>query len=220
MFAVTGKPQAQFTFLAAIAASQTHSPAKRSLALLVDPASESAVSPVPQNGTNDSVAAGTDIAINNNLLTDIRLGYYRYNIVTSKYNQGVDFADQMGIPGLNTGTSYTSGSPAFEIDQKQSNRNGFLGSGLNVNRCNCQLTEKEQQGQVVNNWTKILGNHAFKFGADLRYATNLRVPSDNNRTGQLAVPKRTDVQSLPQFTRADLDGRLSRSETYKPSSAT
>jgi len=138
------------------------------------------------NGTNDSVAAGTDIAINNNLLTDIRLGYYRYNIVTSKYNQGVDFANQVGIPGLNTGTSYTSGSPAFEIDQNSANSiQGFLGSGLNVNRCNCQLTEKEQQGQVVNNWTKIFGNHAFKFGADLRYATNLRVPSDNNRTGQL-----------------------------------
>jgi Carboxypeptidase regulatory-like domain/TonB dependent receptor len=135
------------------------------------------------NGTNDSVAAGTDVAINNNLLTDIRLGYYRYNIVTAKYDQGVDFANQVGIPGLNTGTSYTSGSPAFEIDQNSSN--GFLGSGLNVNRCNCQLTEKEQQGQVVNNWTKILGNHAFKFGADLRYATNLRVPSDSNRTGQL-----------------------------------
>ena len=134
-------------------------------------------------GTNDSVAAGIDIAISSNLLTDIRLGYYRYNIVTSKYNQGVDFATQVGIPGLNTGTSYTSGSPAFEIDQNSSN--GFLGSGLNVNRCNCQLTEKEQQGQVVNNWTKIWGNHAFKFGADLRYATNLRVPSDNNRTGQL-----------------------------------
>ena len=37
----------------------------------------------------------------------------------------------------------------------------------------------------MNNWTKILGNHSIKFGADLRYARNLRVPSDNDRTGIL-----------------------------------
>ncbi len=59
------------------------------------------------------------------------------------------------------------------------------GAGLNVDRCNCPLIEKEDQYQVVNNWTKILGNHALKFGADLRYARNLRVPSDNDRTGIL-----------------------------------
>ena len=59
------------------------------------------------------------------------------------------------------------------------------GSGLNVNRCNCPVTQKEDQFQVVNNWTKILGNHSVKFGADLRYARNLRVPSDVNRAGQL-----------------------------------
>jgi outer membrane receptor protein involved in Fe transport len=38
----------------------------------------------------------------------------------------------------------------------------------------------------VNNWTKIIGNHSIKFGADLRYARNLRVPSDSNRTGLLS----------------------------------
>ncbi len=31
--------------------------------------------------------------------------------------------------------------------------------------------------------TKMKGNHQFKFGADVRYAQNLRVPSDSNRTG-------------------------------------
>ena len=28
------------------------------------------------------------------------------------------------------------------------------------------------------------GNHQIKFGADIRYAMNLRIPSDNNRTGE------------------------------------
>ena len=48
----------------------------------------------------------------------------------------------------------------------------------NMNHCNCPLIEKEDQFQLVNNWTKTIGNHAVKFGADLRYARNLRVPSD------------------------------------------
>jgi outer membrane receptor protein involved in Fe transport len=146
-------------------------------------------------GANDSLAAGADIAISPTLLTDFRLGYYRYNIRTSKYDQSVDFATQLGIPGLNMGTPFTSGAPAFNIaDSDVHGVNGpsngqnlgpQYGSGLNINRCNCPLTEKEDQFQIVNNWTKILGNHSFKFGADLRYARNLRVPSDSNRTGEL-----------------------------------
>ena len=59
-----------------------------------------------------------------------------------------------------------------------------FGDGLGVGRCNCPLTESEQQFQFVNNWTKIYGNHQFKFGGDIRYAMNLRLPSDNNRTGE------------------------------------
>ena len=59
-----------------------------------------------------------------------------------------------------------------------------FGDGLGVARCNCPLTESEQQFQFVNNWTKIHGNHQIKFGADIRYAMNLRIPSDNNRTGE------------------------------------
>ena len=52
-----------------------------------------------------------------------------------------------------------------------------------MNHCNCPLKEKEDQFQIVNNWTKTIGNHAVKFGADIRYARNLRVPSDSDRTG-------------------------------------
>ncbi len=57
---------------------------------------------------------------------------------------------------------------------------------MGVARCNCPLIEREQQFQWVGNITKIKGNHQFKFGADIRYAQNLRVPSDSNRTGVYA----------------------------------
>jgi hypothetical protein len=143
-------------------------------------------------GANDSFAGGADMAVNATLLTDFRLGYYRYNAVTSKYDQGTDFQSQLGIPGSNLGDNFTSGAAAFELTEvgstgdpnNPSNVGPQYGSGLNVNRCNCPLTQREDQYQIVNNWTKIIANHSIKFGADLRYARNLRVPSDVNRAGQ------------------------------------
>jgi hypothetical protein len=164
------------------------------------------------SGANDSLAAGADVAISSTLLTDFRIGYYRYNIADKKYDAGTDFATQLGIPGLNVG-GLTTGAPGFNIAEVGSTVNGGsnpnnttsqgpqYGSGLNITRCNCPLTEREDQYQIVNNWTKIMGNHSFKVGADLRYARNLRVPSDNDRTGLLdfgtgatAIPTPTGTQ--------------------------
>ena len=144
-------------------------------------------------GANDSAAAGVDVAVSNTLVTDVRLGYFRYNIATSKYDQATNFADQLGAPGLNTGTNFTSGAPAFGLAEaggfggapNNQNAGPQYGTGLSINHCNCPLAQKEDQFQVANNWTKTLGNHSVKFGADLRYARNLRVPSDTNRTGQI-----------------------------------
>jgi hypothetical protein len=144
-------------------------------------------------GANDSLAAGADVALSAKLVTDVRLGYFRYNILTSKFDAGTDFATQLGIPNLNTGTAFTTGAPGFKIQDVGEQYNVFpgqnqgsqYGSDLNINRCNCPLIEREDQYQVANNWTKTIGNHSVKFGADLRYARNLRVPSDNNRTGIL-----------------------------------
>jgi outer membrane receptor protein involved in Fe transport len=149
-------------------------------------------------GANDSLAAGADIAINATLLTDFRLGYYRYNIITAKYDQGEPFAQNLGIPGLNFGDNFTSGASGFNIADVASTQGNFLqnpsnpqsggaqyGSGLNITRCNCPVTQKEDQFQGVNNWTKVLGNHSLKVGADFRYARNLRIPSDTDRAGLL-----------------------------------
>ncbi len=146
-------------------------------------------------GANDSAAAGFDYAINAKLVTDVRAGYYRYNIGTQKYDQNVQLANQLGIPGMNLGTYFTSGAPSFQLSEVGNSGNSTAipaqgqgpqyGAGLNVDHCNCPLTEREDQYQIVNNWTRSLGNHELKFGADLRYARNLRVPSDNDRTGIL-----------------------------------
>jgi hypothetical protein len=79
--------------------------------------------------------------------------------------------------------------PAFFIQGDPSNNGSTgqtrLGYALDVNSCNCPLAQREQQYQAVDNLTKVVGNHSFKFGADIRYALNLRVPSDAHRAGEL-----------------------------------
>lgn len=135
-------------------------------------------------GANDSVAAGMDFALKPSLLTDFRIGYYRYNIIDQKNNQGVDYMNTLGWVGQNTSDPSTSGTGGIETQGLPTGgTQPLFGSGLAVSRCNCPLTEREDQIQLVNNWTKIVGNHSIKFGVDLRYARNLRVPSDGDRVG-------------------------------------
>ena len=134
-------------------------------------------------GHNQSVSLGLDDALTTHLLTDVRLGYYRYRIDSVKFDQNQDTATQLGMPNLNNSNyANTGGSPAFLV---QGGAGMSFGTGLAVNTCNCPLQELEEQFQVVNNWTKIVGTHAFKFGADLRYGRQFRADSGTNRTGNL-----------------------------------
>lgn len=131
---------------------------------------------------NHSLAAGFDKAISSTLLTDFRFGWFQYNPHSIKPDANVAAAQALGLNGLNIPSdSSTGGLPAFQFDGTLTN----FGDGLDPSRCNCPLIEKEHQYQFVNNWTKISGNHEMKFGVDLRFAHNLRFPSDANRTGQL-----------------------------------
>jgi hypothetical protein len=134
-------------------------------------------------GANQSLASGMDIAVKPTLLTDFRFGYYRYNVQDSKYSTA-DLANQWGIPGINTGSPFTAGAPGFIVNFPFTGTQAHFGAGLGINHCNCPLTQDENQYQIVNNWTKIWGNHSVKVGVDLRYAHNLRVPSDTDRAGQ------------------------------------
>ena len=145
---------------------------------------------------NYSLATGFNKTISVNWLTDFRFGYFKYNPQTSKPDGGTPMTD-FGIPGANTDDPKTAGLGSFQLGKDplsgfngapNAGGNGLVissfGDGLGVARCNCPLTESEQQFQFVNNWTHVKGNHQIKFGADIRYAMNLRIPSDNNRTGE------------------------------------
>ncbi len=132
---------------------------------------------------NRSLALGYTLAINPTLITDIRFGYVRYRVNVLPNGLGTSPAQDAGIPGLNLDKYFTSGMPGFFINGDGGTN---LGYSLGTNQCNCPLAQREQQYQFVDNTTKIIGNHSIKVGADLRYALNLRVPSDSHRAGELS----------------------------------
>lgn len=138
---------------------------------------------------NQSLAIGYIRSLSPSLITEARFGYMRYRVNVLPAGLGTSPAADAGIPGLNLDKFFTSGMPGVFIEGD----GGFnFGYSLGTNQCNCPLDQKEQQFQWISNTTWVKGTHTFKFGGDLRYATNLRVPSDAHRSGELSFS--------PQFT--------------------
>jgi carboxypeptidase family protein/TonB-dependent receptor-like protein len=132
---------------------------------------------------NQSLAYGFDRTIGSNMTADFRFGYFKYKVAVLPFDYGTTPAKDAGIPGLNLDTTFTSGLFGGFVDGP----GGFnFGSGLGVNRCNCPLDEDESQVQFVGNLTRLMGTHTVKVGIDVRHAWNLRVPSDQHRSGELS----------------------------------
>ena len=144
---------------------------------------------------NQSLATGFDYTFSPTLLTDVRFGYMRYHVQVAPGGVGTSPAQDAGAIGLNVDTLYTTGMPYFHVTGALPDFN--FGYSLGANQCNCPLLESEHQYQFVNNWTKIRGNHSFKFGADIRYAYNLRVPSDVHRAGELTFSRDQTQRQIP-----------------------
>lgn len=131
---------------------------------------------------NQSLALGANYTLSTSLITDFRFGFYRYRIRVQPNGVGTTPASDAGFPGLNLGTTETSGMPAFYIN----GNGGFnFGYALGVNQCNCPLKETENHFQFVNNWNKTMGNHSFSWGIDIRRAQQQRIPSDSHRSGEI-----------------------------------
>lgn len=152
------------------------------------------------NVFNQSLAAGFTHTFSPNMINEFRFGYLRYRVNVTPNGFGTQPAADAGIPGLNLDKTFTSGLPYFNITGDGA---AALGYALNVNRCNCPLAERERQYQFVDNFTRVWGNHTFKFGGDYRYELNLRVPSDSHRSGELSF--------APGYTaRVDANGATSQ----------
>ena len=129
---------------------------------------------------NQSIAVGANYVLRPDLLIDFRFGFFRYHVNVLPNDLGTTPAKDAGIPGVNLGDPLTSGMPFVFVDGQQGDQ-FFFG-----HLCGCPLLENEQQFQWVSNWTRTAGNHIFKWGADFRYAQNLRVASTDSRTGSFA----------------------------------
>jgi hypothetical protein len=145
---------------------------------------------------NQSLALGLDRTLGTDMTVDFRFGWFAYKVDVLPFDFGTTPAKDAGVPGLNTDSTFNSGLfGGFVRTQGSDASNGAdqgfsnFGSGLGVNRCNCPLNEDEKQAQFVGNITRQMQNHTIKFGADVRRAYNLRVPSDRHRSGELSFWK-------------------------------
>ena len=132
------------------------------------------------NALDQSVAAGGDYALSSKWLTDFRFGWFRVYINEQgpDYNQPLGTA--LGIPGVNQGDlSLNGGLPQFNINIPNNGSNG--GANLLFGTSANQFLQTENQFQVVNNWTRVLGPHSIKFGGDVRYALNHLIGLNNNQ---------------------------------------
>jgi outer membrane receptor protein involved in Fe transport len=134
---------------------------------------------------NQSLAAGFDRSVGSHTTIDFRFGFFKYKVDVLPFDFGTTPARDAGIPGLNLDNGFTSGLFGGFVGEDSDNRHFNIGSGLGVNRCNCPLNEDEKQAQFVTNVTRLMGDHTVKFGVDIRRAWNLRVPSDQHRSGEL-----------------------------------
>jgi hypothetical protein len=138
---------------------------------------------------NQSLALGADYMLSSSSILDFRFGYFRYQVDVFPNDFGTTPAADAGIPGMNN-DDFSSGLPGGFInnvgtDNTPINMSFGTGLGDRLGRCNCPLKQDESQYQFVSNFTKSLGNHTAKFGVDIRRAFNLRVPSDNHRSGEI-----------------------------------
>jgi hypothetical protein len=134
---------------------------------------------------NQSLAYGVDYTISPSLLADFRFGWFQYKVDVFPGDFGTTPAADAGIPNLNNDTNFSSGLPYFQLRGNQPDMDWGWSLNDNAGRCNCPLLENEKQWQIVGNLTKLWGTHTSKFGIDVRRAYNLRIPSDNHRSGQL-----------------------------------
>ncbi len=125
---------------------------------------------------NQNGVGGLNYSLSPSLLADFRFGVTRYRVFVTAPDETTPFATQVGIPGINDPSRPdTFGFPQLNIKGTAGFQMGY--------QCNCPLNEQELQYQGVTNWTKIVRNHAFKGGADIRRRRNKRLPSDQHRSG-------------------------------------
>jgi hypothetical protein len=119
------------------------------------------------NGNQKSYSTGLnyDHAFSPTFLTEVRVGVAHLGNSAQPIDYGSTDATTIGVPGVNISDQpFTSGQVAVTLDGGFSNP--LIGYSASV-----PWIRAESNIDVVNNWTKIIGNHTIKWGVDVRGST-------------------------------------------------
>ena len=94
------------------------------------------------------------------LLVEARFGVGHYRNIAQNADYGSTASKDIGIPGINL-DPFTSGLASMDIQ-------GGFSSPMVGYSASMPWDRGETNINFVNNWTKINGNHTFKWGADIR----------------------------------------------------
>lgn len=100
-----------------------------------------------------------DRVINPTMVTELRLAISHYHNVAQPTDYGKNDATSIGIPGVNI-DAFTSGMVGININNFSTPTLGYVNS--------LPWVRAEANVDLVNTWTKTLGNHTIKWGADLK----------------------------------------------------
>jgi hypothetical protein len=107
-----------------------------------------------------SAGMNYDRVISPTLITEFRIGIAHYHNEAQNSDYGKNTSSDLGIPGVNIGPFF-SGIVGINIGSFYSaNTIGYSAS--------VPWVRAEANIDIVNTWTKIKGNHTFKFGGDLK----------------------------------------------------
>ena len=119
----------------------------------------------PEVATSDSQHAAINYlhTFSSTLLTEFRAGIARFNLNAYQFDSGLQTNDQVGIPGINTGSALTGGLAGINIGGPVGSFFMGIPSGVGIPRLDTETTF-----QFVNNWSKMSGSHQLRWGADVR----------------------------------------------------
>jgi len=119
-----------------------------------------------------STGANYDHIFSPTLFTEVRFGVAHLRNSAQQTDYGSNDAAKLGIPGNgpngtdNTPTS--SGQVAFQVSNFAGNGENGTGNPLIGYSQSLPWLRAESNIDFANNWTKIIGNHTLKAGADIR----------------------------------------------------
>ena len=132
----------------------------------------------------DSTGGNYDHVFSPTLFTEGRVGVAHLRNAAEQTDYGKNDARALGIPGNGpNGTNNTitsSGQVAFQVSNFAGNgENGTTNPLIGYSQ-SLPWLRAESNIDFANNWTKVIGNHAVKFGADIRRVRDDLLQGNNN----------------------------------------